>query len=155
MLTKIASFIASLGGLGCIPVMPGTVASLAALTLFWFLPILSVSMMIALLSGAFLLGLLACYGVVGMRLEDPSWIVVDELAGMWVALAGLPHDPWVYGAAFILFRVFDIQKPFGIKKLEKFPGAWGVMLDDCAAGLLATCLVHSVFYIKPFWSAFC
>jgi len=68
--------------------------------------------------------------------HDPSEVVVDEVAGMWLALVGLPHELPVAGAAFLLFRVFDIGKPSPLKQLERLPGGWGIMLDDVAAGAI-------------------
>lgn len=74
--------------------------------------------------------------------HDPSRVVVDEMVGMWITLLAAPpkiispnHYLWYLLAAFILFRFFDIFKPFGIRRMEKFPGGWGVMMDDVLAGL--------------------
>jgi phosphatidylglycerophosphatase A len=68
---------------------------------------------------------------------DPGCLVVDEVAGMLVALVGLPvHLGWVL-AAFFLFRVFDIWKPYPIDHLQRLPGGFGVVADDLLAGLYA------------------
>ena len=72
--------------------------------------------------------------------EDPGWIVIDEVCGIFTALAFVPSVvivdcPWVLLFVFGLFRFFDIFKPFGIHRFEKFPGAWGVMADDLLGGL--------------------
>jgi phosphatidylglycerophosphatase A len=67
--------------------------------------------------------------------EDPGHVVIDEVAGQWLTLAvcrpDLPHAL----VALALFRLFDITKPWPIRKLEALPGGWGIMLDDLAAGL--------------------
>ncbi|MCF0197757.1 MAG: phosphatidylglycerophosphatase A [Bacteroidaceae bacterium] len=69
--------------------------------------------------------------------EDPSRVVIDETVGVWICLLGVPATmEWYYIlAAFLLFRFFDILKPFGIRKMEAFPGGWGVMLDDILSGI--------------------
>jgi len=78
--------------------------------------------------------------------EDPGWIVIDEVCGIFTTLAFVPSVviidcPWVLLFAFGLFRFFDIFKPFGIHQIEKLPGAWGVMADDLLGGLYAGILM--------------
>ncbi|WP_295096983.1 phosphatidylglycerophosphatase A [uncultured Fibrobacter sp.] len=78
--------------------------------------------------------------------EDPGWIVIDEVCGIFMALAFVPLEfiiaqPWILAVAFGLFRFFDILKPLGIHKFEKFPGAWGVMADDLLGGFYAGILL--------------
>ena len=69
--------------------------------------------------------------------HDPGFVVVDEVAGQWIALLGSPAD-WRHALiALILFRLFDITKPFPIRKLELLPEGWGIVFDDVAAGLYA------------------
>ena len=74
---------------------------------------------------------------------DPSKVVIDEVAGQLAALMLLsPVDWWSLLAAFLLFRLFDIVKPLGIRRLESIPNGWGIMLDDLAAGLLAAGVIN-------------
>ena len=78
--------------------------------------------------------------------EDPGWIVIDEVCGIFTALAFVPSVvivdcPWILLLAFGFFRFFDIFKPFGIHRFEKFPGAWGVMADDLLGGIYAGILI--------------
>jgi phosphatidylglycerophosphatase A len=69
--------------------------------------------------------------------EDPGFVVVDEVAGQWIALIAVRPD-WQHAVlALVLFRLFDIWKPWPIRKLEALPEGTGIMLDDVAAGLLA------------------
>jgi phosphatidylglycerophosphatase A len=69
--------------------------------------------------------------------EDPGFVVVDEVAGQWIALIAVRPD-WRHAVlALVLFRLFDIWKPWPIRKLEALPEGTGIMLDDVAAGLLA------------------
>jgi phosphatidylglycerophosphatase A len=69
--------------------------------------------------------------------HDPCFVVIDEVAGQWITLLFSPLD-WRHGIiALILFRLFDITKPFPIRRLEDLPDGWGIVLDDVAAGLYA------------------
>jgi phosphatidylglycerophosphatase A len=70
-------------------------------------------------------------------LQDPAWVVIDEVAGMLCALSMAVPDFMRILLAFLLFRLLDIFKPWPINRLEHLPGAWGVMADDLFAGLLA------------------
>lgn len=67
--------------------------------------------------------------------KDPAECTIDEVAGMWISLLFLPKTLIWSVAAFLLWRAFDIIKPFGGKKLETLPGGWGIMLDDVVLGV--------------------
>jgi phosphatidylglycerophosphatase A len=72
--------------------------------------------------------------------EDPGFVVIDEVAGQWLALVLMKPD-WQHAAlGLVLFRIFDIAKPWPIRRLEQLPEGTGIMLDDLAAGLLAMLL---------------
>jgi phosphatidylglycerophosphatase A len=74
--------------------------------------------------------------------KDPGFVVIDEVAGQLIALIGVPLD-WKYLlAGFILFRSFDIVKPFPLRRIENLPGGTGIMLDDVGAGLYALVLLQ-------------
>jgi phosphatidylglycerophosphatase A len=74
--------------------------------------------------------------------EDPGFVVIDEVAGQMIALIGVPAN-WKYLlAGFILFRSFDIVKPFPLRRLEKLPHGTGIMMDDVGAGLYALVLLQ-------------
>jgi phosphatidylglycerophosphatase A len=69
--------------------------------------------------------------------KDPQFVVIDEVAGVWITLLFCPPD-WLHGLlCLILFRLFDITKPFPVRQLEKLPEGWGIVFDDVAAGLYA------------------
>ena len=132
--------VATVGGVGWIRFAPGTWGSLVAL------PALLLGreglLLLALLVGA--LGWVAVLDVLkGREAEDPGWIVVDEAAGMLLALAGLPEGAGWLGAAaaFALFRGFDIVKPWPVSWADGLHGATGVMLDDILAGAIAAALL--------------
>ena len=76
--------------------------------------------------------------------KDNQRVVIDEVAGMCVSLLWIPIQLPYLLIAFLLFRVFDIAKPFFIKKVEKLPGGWGVMLDDVLAGMYANLLLQLI-----------
>jgi len=79
--------------------------------------------------------------------KDPGFVVIDEVAGQMIAIIGVPTN-WKYLlAGFILFRSFDIVKPFPLRRLEKLPGGTGIMMDDVGAGLYALVLLHAWQYI--------
>ncbi len=69
--------------------------------------------------------------------QDPGFVVIDEVIGQWIALLGCPVD-WRHALiALVLFRLFDITKPFPARQLENLPDGWGIVFDDVAAGLYA------------------
>lgn len=74
--------------------------------------------------------------------KDPHPVVIDEFVGCWVSVLGIPfqfrpREVALFCVAFLLFRAFDVVKPFGIRRLQDFPGGLGIMIDDVAAGALA------------------
>jgi len=130
-------------GLGFAPFASGTVASLPVAAAF--LLVGDRCGHLALAAGLLLLGSLATVALSPRRgpdggHADPSWVVSDEVAGQALAAlggAGCPGDPLAVGAAFLLFRIFDVWKPGPIRALERLPAGWGVLLDDLAAGAAA------------------
>lgn len=93
---------------------------------------------------------LACGNAAERHLgKDPPSFVLDEFAGYLVAVTWLPDAPlWTQaGGAFVLFRALDIWKPFGIKRLQSLPGAWGILVDDLAAGLVANLVLQAALRI--------
>jgi phosphatidylglycerophosphatase A len=78
---------------------------------------------------------------------DPGFVVIDEVIGQWIALLACPAD-WRHGLiALVLFRLFDIAKPFPVRRLERLPGGWGIVFDDVGAGLYAL-VVASLIRIR-------
>jgi phosphatidylglycerophosphatase A len=132
--------IATLGGLGRLRPGPGTWGSAVVLPAVLLGPLacLALATVVAVAGWVAVRGVLARGGD-----QDPGWIVVDEAAGMLLALAALPAGagwPWVL-AAFALFRAFDILKPWPVSWADGLHGATGVMLDDVVAGALAGALL--------------
>lgn len=141
-------------GSGFSPFAPGTAGALLA-TLIWLGLSLVVSEVCLLwLTVAFILlftavGIWAANQLEPYWGEDPSRVVVDEMVGVWIPLLAAPAgDVWYAVGAFVLFRLFDIFKPLGIRRMESFPGGIGVMMDDILAGIysfailiVARCLI--------------
>jgi phosphatidylglycerophosphatase A len=76
--------------------------------------------------------------------EDPGHVVIDEVAGQWLTLAVCRPD-WPHALlALALFHLFDITKPWPVRKLEALPGGWGIMLDDLAAGLFGLIVLLAI-----------
>jgi phosphatidylglycerophosphatase A len=82
--------------------------------------------------------------------KDPSRVVIDEVAGMCISLLFIPVTLKYVIIALVLFRFFDIVKPLFIRKLEVFPGGWGIMLDDVLAGIYANIILQAVIWLKLF-----
>ncbi|MDR1360595.1 MAG: phosphatidylglycerophosphatase A [Deltaproteobacteria bacterium] len=126
--------------IGKSPRAPGTCASLATICLapLIFLP-LSIAARLLFLALVGLLGVLACGRAERLlRQKDPPQAVIDEFLGqLTVCLPFSQLEIWHLAAAFVLFRIFDISKPWPVNLAEKAPGGLGVMLDDLAAGLYA------------------
>lgn len=136
-------------GSGLVPRAPGTFGTLAAV-----LPWLLLAQLSALAYGCFVvISLIAGVWLCGeaarrMQAEDPGGIVWDEWVGLWVALAGLPLEwPWLL-AGFLLFRLFDVLKPWPVGWIDRrFHGGLGIMLDDIVAGAMAACCLHIALFL--------
>ncbi|UCF66909.1 MAG: phosphatidylglycerophosphatase A [Acidobacteriota bacterium] len=74
--------------------------------------------------------------------KDPGQVVIDESAGFLIATIALPASGWILLASFLVFRAFDVVKPWPARRLERWPGAWGIMADDLIAGLYANIVVR-------------
>ncbi|MBS1805766.1 MAG: phosphatidylglycerophosphatase A [Acidobacteria bacterium] len=124
---------------------PGTYGSVAA-TLLWALAAIGLHASPQLLLILLFAGILfsVALGVPAATIaaresgrHDPGFVVIDEVAGQWITLLFSPAD-WRHGLiALILFRLFDITKPFPVRRLERLPEGWGIVFDDVAAGLYA------------------
>ncbi len=141
---KISNWQSLLGtffGAGLLPVAPGTWGAAAgALLLLPFLGKTGAEMLPGLAAASLFftwLGAKAAHDLAPTWGEDPKPFVLDEVVGMWLAMLFHPVDWPHLAAGFILFRIVDIWKPLGIRRLEAVPRGWGVMLDDVAAGLAA------------------
>jgi phosphatidylglycerophosphatase A len=147
-LSALARVIATWFGLGYVPKAPGTAGSLGAIAIAWLLheyagtgPLVFASLGIALaIPGIWAAGFVA--KEIGRK--DPHIVVVDEVVGQWITLAGASHLNWKsWLAAFALFRLFDIWKPPPVRQLESLPGGTGIVADDAMAGLYAALVLFA------------
>jgi len=125
-------------GSGLAPKAPGTAGSMLGLILFVPLLTLPIWIQIVVILFAFTLGVYVSGRVaVELNLKDPSVIVWDEFVGMWIVMLWLPSYYWLI-PAFLLFRLFDITKPWPVSVADRqLEGGLGIMLDDVVAGLYA------------------
>ena len=139
-----AGFLAYGFGSGLSPFAPGTVGTLAAVPLAIPLKLLPAAVFWPLILVFFLVGVHLC-GVTSKRLgkHDPGGIVWDEMAAYWLCIAFVPlHWAWL-AAAFVLFRLFDILKPWPIRMIDRrFGGGLGIMLDDVVAALFTMAVLQ-------------
>jgi phosphatidylglycerophosphatase A len=151
----LAVWVATVAGAGYFPVAPGTVGSAVSVGLVAALDAVcfgnawrNVLLVLAVLV-IFFLGVWAA-----TRSEkffdkiDPRYVVIDEVAGQMVAFLLVPHASWkLLLGGFLLFRVFDITKPFPAGRAERLPGGWGIMVDDVIAGAYAMGALAILSYI--------
>ena len=137
-------FIATLGGIGLIPVAPGTFGSIFAWVVFILISHF-INMLVLTITSLFF-AIWICEKVTKDLIEkDHKSIVIDELVGMWISLmpaiyiVSTQKDRTIYAViAFILFRLFDILKPFPISYFDqKIKNGFGIVIDDCIAGIFA------------------
>ncbi len=122
-------------GTGFFPWGPGTVGSIIAAAAFYFSPFNPYLLLPLIL----LLGWIGCEAGRKFWGEDPSVVTIDEVAGTWIACLAAPPAWGIYGilAALVLFRIFDIAKPWPVNKLDEMKNGIGILLDDIAAGMMA------------------
>lgn len=136
-------------GSGAAPKAPGTFGTIAAIPLFLLLAQLPLWAYIVVLVASFALGVYLCEQTSkDMGVHDHGGIVWDEFVGFWIAMTALPfHWAWIL-AGFLLFRLFDILKPWPISWLDKrVHGGFGIMIDDVLAGIFALVVLQAVnFY---------
>lgn len=145
---KAALVLATWFGCGLWPLGPGTAGSLGAMAVAWALQRwLGFAMeWHLLLAAVFVLPAVWAAGEAARQSGggDPGFVVIDEVLGQWVALAGAGAFTFTSGAAaFVLFRLFDIFKPWPVRAAERLPGGWGIVADDLAAGLYAALVLYA------------
>lgn len=139
------SLLATWFGAGKSPIVPGTMGTLAALPFGWLIHMHSGSeglIVAALLT--FFIGIFVAdrFMKLSFTSHDPREIVIDEVAGMWLLLAAFPLSLTSYFTAFIIFRIFDILKPWPISLCDrKIHGGFGVMFDDFVAAIYPVILI--------------
>lgn len=147
-------WLATGAGAGYVPLAPGTAGSLLSAGLFalarW--QITSDKFLYGHLAALLPLLFIGVWAGTGaeriLQRRDPPQVVIDEILGQQICYLALPVLEWKsWLAGFILFRAFDIAKPFPIRRLERAPGGWGLMLDDVLAGIYAWAALRLLRYL--------
>jgi phosphatidylglycerophosphatase A len=153
--TRLAVFIATAGYCGYSPVAPGTVGSAAGLLVYgivWWSgsPIVEAALIAVLFVAGVWAGTTAerYFGAI-----DPGPIVIDEVVGMLITLAFIPVGISGALAGFVLFRIFDVTKPYPARRLESLHGGLGVMADDAMASVYANVSLRLLMWLLPGWIA--
>ena len=152
-MTRLAVFIATVGYCGYFPIAPGTVGSAAGLlfyVLVWWAqsPVVEVGLILALFAAGIWAGTTAERYFGGI---DPGPIVVDEVVGMLITLAFIPVGWSGAIAGFVLFRIFDVIKPYPAGRFERLHGGLGVMADDAMAAVYANVSLRILMWLLPAW----
>lgn len=129
-------------GVGFLPFAPGTWATAVGVAIAYFLgsdlPVYTILLLVLLILGIMATGIIEKQ----MNQKDPGILVIDEVVGVMIALWGLPLIWSVMICGFFLFRAFDMFKIYPINRLESQPGGWGIMLDDCMAGVYTNIILR-------------
>lgn len=147
----IAKMIATVFGVGYIEKGAGTAAAGLYCAAWWlFSPGNTAVMQVSLLLVVLVIGIWSANKLEKIWEHDSNKIVIDEVAGMMIALLFVPANIKYLLAGFLLFRFFDIVKPLGIKKAEQLPGGFGIMADDVLAGIYAQLVLKGIIMVKLF-----
>lgn len=152
-MTRLAVFIATVGYCGYFPVAPGTIGSAAGLVFYllvWWSqsPLLEIALIAVLFAAGVWAGTTSERYFGGI---DPGPIVLDEVVGMLITLAFIPVGLTGALIGFLLFRIFDVIKPFPAGRLEALHGGLGVMADDAMAAIYANIALRLVLWVRPGW----
>lgn len=136
-------------GSGLSPKAPGTAGTLVAVPIYWLMAGLDLWLYTAVVVAAMFLGIYLCgHASRQLKVHDHPGIVWDEFVGFWITMWAVPASlPWVV-AGFLVFRVFDIAKPWPISLLDrKVAGGTGIMMDDVVAGIFACATLHTGLWL--------
>ncbi len=133
---------------GYLPKAPGTWGSLVGLLLFFLLHTLNLQIYLAVVAAIFVIGTFAAGEAEKiMDRKDPGLVVIDEIVGILITMIAIPATPLAMALGFILFRIFDIWKPFPIRLIDqRFHGGLGIMLDDIVAGIFSLVILQILFH---------
>jgi phosphatidylglycerophosphatase A len=153
--TRLAVFVATVAYCGYFPIAPGTVGSAAGLLVYllvWWAqsPVVEVGLIVALFAAGVWAGTTAERYFGGI---DPGPIVIDEVVGMLMTLAFIPVGWSGAIAGFVLFRIYDVLKPYPAGRFERLHGGLGVMADDAMAAVYANISLRIVMWLVPGWIA--
>jgi phosphatidylglycerophosphatase A len=137
-------------GVGLVTAAPGTIGGLWGLPLIWALgywePAVQQTAIVALVFAAVAICTLAARSLGDEK--DPQAIVLDEIVALPIAFWGIDERSLaVWAAGFLLFRLFDITKPFPVHQAERLPAGWGIVADDCVAAVYACLALHGLLWL--------
>ncbi|MBC2714497.1 MAG: phosphatidylglycerophosphatase A [Desulfobacteraceae bacterium] len=147
--SKLFIGLATGGYIGLIPFAPGTFGSVLGIPFYYFMSSLPLLPAFSLLVAFILFSVwVAGKGERSLKAKDPGCIVIDEIAGMGVTFFAIPFNIYLAIIGFIVFRFFDILKPFPVNYLEKrFTGGLGVVIDDVAAGIMSNIVLQIILLV--------
>ncbi len=143
---RISEQISTIFGIGYTVYAPGTMGSLFGLLIYMFLKDASVAVYAVFVVITFIVGVFVSdvmenvYGI-----KDPSFVVIDEVVGMLIALMAVPYSPLKAILGFLLFRIIDISKVPPLNWLEKIQGGFGIMIDDAVGGLMVNIILQVLY----------
>ena len=149
--------------LGYCPLAPGTAGAVGGLALYFIFSRFSAQFpprslrelsagYLVFLAGFFLAGVVfSALGEKVWKRKDSSYIVIDEAFSIFITLFCLPVTVPILAGGLVLNRIFDIYKPWPLKRLERLRGGWGVMLDDLGAGIYSHLVLRALFLIATVW----
>lgn len=153
MLRRLCVLLSTGFGLGYAPKAPGTFGTVLGIPLAWTLTFVADPALRAVaIVGLILLSVAVVHHALPAlgRGKDPGCVVLDETVTVPMTFFLVPMSSvFVVLAGFALHRLFDITKPPPARQLEKLPGAWGVVADDCAAGVYSNLALHLLLYLVP------
>lgn len=154
-MTRLAVFVATVAYCGYFPIAPGTAGSAAGLVVYllvWWTrsPAVEVTLILAVFAAGVWAATEAERFFGGI---DPGPVVIDEVLGMLITLAFMPVGVATAIAGFVLFRIFDVIKPYPANRFERLHGGFGVMADDAMAAVYANLVLRGVVYLLPGWFA--
>lgn len=151
LLKRPACFLGLGFGSGLAPKAPGTFGTLAALPLYWLMQDLPLITYISIVVLAFIAGIWICQkSAEWLQKDDPSAVVWDEIVGYLVTMIAAPSGWQWMVLGFVLFRFFDILKPWPINLADKaIHGGLGIMVDDVIAGVFSLVVIQWLYYVYP------
>ena len=138
-------------GVGAVPVAPGTFGTLLAVPLYFLMQPLALSWYLAIVAALFIFGVVCCHVTArNLGVHDHPAIVWDEIVGYLVTMTAAPRGwPWIV-IGFVLFRFFDIAKPWPVRQVDhRIGGGIGIMLDDVVAALYSALVLQALAAVWP------
>jgi phosphatidylglycerophosphatase A len=154
---SLAVLVATGGGVGFLPLVPGTFGTLLGLPLaYGVVQLPGIALQIGAVAAVIAASIPICTEAARQlgRAKDPSAIVLDEIAALPIVFAFISPErlswqsPWLWLAGFVLFRLFDITKPPPARQLERLPDGLGIVADDLAAAVYACAALHLLVYAQ-------